>query len=258
MIAHKVPLITFAALLGIVTNSLLYAADPTEDSVAKVLSEKCTDAGEKILHSLKSANLPPKIENIADGAFSKPLFPEDFDWNEYYRVNRVIRDVGRNATELWPCLLDHLTDDAYCITTNYDSSYAHNESVGDICFLAVTSWLNGCYRHSAPSDRPVWWRVGPGNQNRELLRDWCRARREKQMYELQIDAAEWVIPFIVDEVKAPSDTKEACIDEIEKKLAALRESRKPIPGYVFITGISLFSSKKAHRMTDDSRDQDSR
>ena len=81
----------------------------------------------------KLVNLNPAPELVGDGSDTVPIFDKKYDWAEYHRVWKVLRELATDAEVLWPELVKHLDDDRYCMTGVTFSDSTFNWTVGDAC-----------------------------------------------------------------------------------------------------------------------------
>ena len=206
--------------------------DATEKTAAPLaVSEK----GEQLIKALTTTNGPPEVFKSNSG-YNEPVFPTTFDWVEYARVRAAITNLEANSEETWPSIVEHMTDGGYCFTVEaYDSAY--NYSRGYVCYVIAQSWLNRTYAGLMPMDRPLYQYQAPHSMEPEALQEWCRIRRGKKLYEMQIEAGEWAISIIPKESKWPQEIQQSAVVDIQKRIAERRETRKPKPGKFFITDI---------------------
>jgi hypothetical protein len=210
--------------------------------------------GEKLIAALATTNHAPTLfRSPGTDNRSIPIFPKDFDWKEYARVRAAIKDLEANSEIAWSSIVEHLTDSQYCFTVeSYDS--AHNDSRGHVCFRIAQSWLNRAYTGLMPMDRLLYQYQAPHNMNSEELQRWCSARRDKKLYEIQIEAAEWALSIIPKESKMPKEPQIHAVAEIQKRIKKLRESHKAIPGKYFITDVICpFAERDAEKYREIAR-----
>jgi hypothetical protein len=80
------------------------------------------------------------------------------------------------------------------------------------------------------ADRESYRYIAPGFVEPAELRDWCRARRDKKLYGMQTEAAEWAISIIPEKSKMPKEIQDEEIASIKKRIADLRKTQKATPG----------------------------
>ncbi len=190
------------------------------------------EKGERLIKALSTTNRPPRLPNDGDDS-SFPDFPKDFDWKEYQRVRDAIKDLDANSEEVWPSIVDHMTDTDYCFTARF-IDWAQNYSRGDVCVVIARNWISRGYFCLMPG--------GDGEQFRlpvkgaKALQEWCRARRNKSFVEIQIEAAEWAASTIRKEQRDLPEGLERTIAGIEGRIAKLRETNKPLREKFFVPG----------------------
>jgi hypothetical protein len=230
----------------VVVAATAIAEEPEVAAAKRTASLVVSEKGERLITTLTTTNGPPKLFRTASG-FIVPIFPADFNWEEYARIRAAIKDLEANAEDAWPSIVEHMTDPAYCFTVEaYDSAY--NYSRGDVCYEIARSWLNRAYAGSMPMDRPLYQYQAPHAMKPESLREWCRARRDKELHEMQVEAGEWAISIIPRESKMPKESQDKAIAAIQERIVKLRGSRKPIPGKFFVTDVICpYAEKDAAR-----------
>lgn len=206
-------------------SNLRVNASETRNNVKPLAT---TEKGESLIRALKAGNQPPRILK------GKPVFPTDFNWAEYSRTVKAITEVVNNAEEVFPSIVEHMTDEDYCITV---SIYGQpiNASVGEVCFRIARSWINRGYMGRMPEgSRPIVNYQAPFNMQALEFREWFREKYINMLlYELQIEAAEWSISIIPKTSKMPKVIQDLSIDSINKVISELRVKRKPIRGEFF-------------------------
>ncbi len=239
---HKLLLCSWFAVITATAT-----AEEAKEVIAKTAAPLIVNQkGERLINALTTTNDPPELFKTTSG-LRTPIFPANFNWKEYARVRAAIKDLESNIEEAWPSVIEHLTDPGFCFTVErYDS--AHNDSRGDVCYEIARSWLNRAYAGLMPMDRPLYQYQAPNGMKHELLQEWCRARRDKKLYEMQIEAGEWAISIIPKESKMPKELQDKAISDIQERIAKLRETRKPIPGSFFVTDVVCpYAEKDAPR-----------
>lgn len=153
-----------------------------------------------------------------------------YDTNERKRVDATVRDVIRQSEDLWPELVAHLGDDRYCKTVGIDAGYPRNWSVADVCQHVIGHSLSEAYyRHMAGTKQNYRrFKLPTFAEDKAKLREWCDARKNRKLFELQIEACEWAITEIRDSTRDATAigplitaiTKE--IEELRKTQVAIR------------------------------------
>lgn len=200
--------------------------------------------GERLIEALATTNRAPRLYKGPE--FDYPIFPTDFDWKEYARVRDAIKDLDANSENVWPSIVEHMSDTDYCFTARFIDS-AVNYSRGDVCSRIAQTWINGAYRGFMPGGEGQNLRLpaeGP-----KALQDWCRKRRNKTFVEIEIDAADWAITTIQDEGLAPQESIDRAIDGIRARISKIRETNKPIRGQFFMRDTIIpYSAEEAARI----------
>jgi hypothetical protein len=188
------------------------------------------EKGERLIKALATINRPPRLYNGVELIY--PIFPADFDWKEYARVRAAIKELDANSEELWPAIVEHMTDTDYCFTVQICDS-AVNYSRGDVCDGIARTWISPAYAAFMPGGDGRSLRLpvkGP-----KAFQKWCRARCGKTFVELEIDAAESGLSTIQEGDWRPKEIRDACIKGLRAQITKLRETNKPIHGSFFRT-----------------------
>ena len=143
------------------------------------------------------------------------------DEKEATRVNAALKEVVQQSEKLWPELLEHLSDERYCTTIGQDAGYPRNCSVGDVCQIIIGETLSEPYFRHMQATRKVYHRYRiPFGKDKAKLRDWCLARKDKKLFELQIELCELIIKDMQE-----SDFTAA----VKKEIEALQKSQRAFP-----------------------------
>jgi hypothetical protein len=88
--------------------------------------------------------------------------------------------------------VQHLGDDRYCKTVGIDARYPRNWSVGTVCQHILGETLSEpFYRHVGGSKEDYHrFRLPAIAKDKKKLREWCLARRDRQLFELQVEMCE--------------------------------------------------------------------
>jgi len=218
--------------MAVAPGSLARAAGPAKppaksDPAPLAVVEK----GERLIKALSTKNRAPKLLEGAELVF--PDFPKDFDWKEYARVRDAIKDLDANSEEVWPSIVEHMTDTDYCFTARFIDS-AQNYSRGDVCIVIARDWIIRGYSCLMPGGDGQQFRLPV--EGSKALQEWCQARRNKTFVDIQVEAAEWAISTIRKEHRPPQALLERSIARIEERIAKLREANKPLRAKFFEHG----------------------
>ena len=178
---------------------------------------------------LATTNTPPVIRG--DPGEERAVYGDKFDHKESKRVAGAVKEVVRRAEELWPELVAHLGDDRHCLTVGSDAGYPRNWSVGDVCQDILGTTLSApYYRHMMPATKETFHRfhIPAIAKDKAELRKWCLARKDRKLFELQIEQCEWAITEI-DASDGNRNGKLQLTAAIEKEVESLKKSRTAIP-----------------------------
>lgn len=196
-------------------------------SFQKMADDAAFDA-KNMVEALVNHNAPPMIVNDGDG---RAVFAENYDWSEQDRIPKLIATLMDRAEEAWPELVHALDDKRYSVTFRIHD-YPSNWSVGNVCKEIISDYLaRGYYFHSVADDADGrQWDVAMMNPvPRKDLTKWCQARKDKKLYELQIETCQWAITKIPDFFpKASEDSRRKAIVAIKAEITLLDATRKPL------------------------------
>jgi hypothetical protein len=192
----------------------------------------------KMIDALESHNPVPvmtKTEGQADRSWGTPVFDKKYDWAEYKRVDAAIDSLVSNAEAAWPEIIKHFDDKRYCIT--YHNDYGYNLSIGNICQSIVINCLRKAYyKHitllldMVHDPEYVAKRIRSPRIFREEngLKNWCEVRKNKKLYEMQIEMCEWVIGTVTALKNVSAEEREPFVKAVRAEIAELRTSKKAI------------------------------
>lgn len=168
-------------------------------SCAPAVAQDGGEAGTKtnadmraLVEALANRNPPPQHAGVR----RTPTFAANFDWSEDARVWKALELVIQRAEEAWPELVGHLDDDRYCLTYRSFSGFTYDDTVGTMCRTIILRNLSRGYFESV---RPQLKAPHLALLEAGFLRDpkrlkaWCEERRDKKLYELQIEMCDWAI-----------------------------------------------------------------
>jgi hypothetical protein len=229
---RSVGMVTVQIGLAVTTAILCHFASAQEgsnrasDNGGKEARKRPAASPKTLLDSLVNHNVPPVIPEGYTAVFRK-----DYDWTERDRVRKAIDRVAKRAEELWPALVEHLTDERYCIT--WGSEGDENLSVGDICRQIISDNLSEAYHRRLPegSDEMIHRRlIAPDVACHGLksLKKWCEERKGKKLFELQVESSEWAIREIRGLSRVSEKDRRQATDSIRKVVASLLRTRQAI------------------------------
>lgn len=195
------------------------------ESVAKFSPESLA----KLTDSLVNRNVVPTLVGRKDS--HEPVFEKDYDWREQTRIQESIQILIDHVEDAWPALVQHLGDKRYCLTVSMDGD-AGNLSVGSVCEAIITANLcmlyGGCLPDAAEDLR--WSLRFPDILYETSVKSWCEKRKNKQLWQLQIEVAEWVVQQVKNcrEEGLEDSDRRTSVNALTTKLRKTRESRKPV------------------------------
>lgn len=241
-----------ATVLGICTMLLLSAGSHPATlcvltSTGQAKGHAKNDARAAI-EKLVNHNPVPRL--VGDKGQRDPIFDVKYDWAEYHRVWMALRELAPKAEALWPELVKHLDDERYCMTALTWSDNTHNLTVGDVCHELISNILsNAYYQHLKPNSLDIYGRMGRPDiaRDKKKLKSWCEARRDKPLYELQMEACEWAVKRLTKSEDLPrvsNSTRRAWIAAIKAEIQSLTKSKLAVPSEWF-RGEEYFSFSAA-------------
>jgi hypothetical protein len=199
-----------------------------------------------MIENLVNHNPEPRL--VEKGG--SPLFDDNFDWGEQQRIQKsAIPTLIKNAEEAWPDLVKHLDDERYCITAISISDYTHNMTVGYICRKIIAENLAAAYLSNMNiTKKSVYARFGwPSIASERILKEWCEKRRDKKLFELQIEMCKWAI----EELKkseydklVTQEERQKWIKSITSEIVVLQKNQKAVPYNGFGAEEFVFYSKE--------------
>jgi hypothetical protein len=205
----------------------------------------------KAIDAIASRNPEPSI--FGEAPDKKALFEKSYDWKDQKRVEKAIQLLVDHVEEAWPELVNHYSDNRYCITYEaFDN--ATNFTVGGVCHWIIADAL------TEPSLRNWPRRAGihvlfrlrePLLDPNEDLQKWCLARRDKKLYELQIEVCQIAIAKVPTIIPELSDLqRHDLIKAIELEIASLQKTHKSVGITRWGKRLNLirYSPKDAERM----------
>jgi hypothetical protein len=204
---------------------------------------------EGMIDALASRNKPPRVaDDVLD-------FPADYDFKDQDRVRAAVWALSQDeSNDLWERLVGHFSDKRYSVSFQSKGEdpmerCACQLTVGAICDSVAVRKLTCAYLlHLEPekthpfgvNSAVVWDGAGkfiPDNAHVGLHKalpfnadfgSWCRARKGKPLYELQIELCEWAIGQIERYSNVAEKPKKEFIDAVRKEIESLEKSKKPV------------------------------
>ena len=206
---------------------------------------------QKFIDSLASRNKAPFIAEVGSGEVH---FDTAFDWEEYSRCLRLLKEMPRHTEELGPSLKDHFKDERYVTTVATSSGAKTNLNIGESCLLFVRDTLTTPCFLTIP--RPLHRKIVVAQLTPEFLRPeekiglWLSARQGQPIHKLQIEICESVKlelrkPEMIRAIRANAADAESLIASIDKTIAEVSREKRSIPARVFSTLESLAPAKSS-------------
>src|SRR5262249_29172500 len=134
--------------------------------------------------------------------------------------------------EVWDALVRSEGDKRYCLTVRDWIDNPKDRTVGSFCSELAHFRLCGVYLEHLPVDpikdgRRIRLPISIGDQIGDLAK-WRAQRKDKAMYELQIEVCEAAIAALGKVEGVPQKDVQAAKAAIEAEIRKLRESKKPI------------------------------
>lgn len=217
-------MVRFIAWLSIALWSVPLLAEDKRPTEAEIKA---------LIKQLASPNERPKAYPESKGN-PNAKYPAGYDREAQRRVMQTFFELRKIGPPAFPYLAETINDKRYSFTED-DGEVMSNWNVGRACFDIIDSQVqayNGMWNGTAdggdPRERPR--RPSPFSQDTfddpQQFRVWCEARKDKSLRELQIESLEWTI---AEEAKRPQDFTDVERTHLQKVLAKLRTSDKPLP-----------------------------
>jgi hypothetical protein len=167
------------------------AAEPDEkDSQVEALIEQLASPNQRPLISARGGADPRDLDPI----------PNNYDVNAQKKVMAAWGRLAAMGEKAFNSLIAHLGDERYSYTYVTGPGALHNQSVSDACAAILGNSINA-YRSLArplftgrkPEFFPYELRLKNGWKTSGELKSWFAERRGKQLWELQVEAAQWAI-----------------------------------------------------------------
>jgi hypothetical protein len=184
-----------------------------------------------MVDAIANRNKRPKLVRRPRGSPSTvPLFPEAYSWKEEKRVYKALAKLYRDKScALWEDLIARRGDRRYCITAaSIQTQNPEIFSVGDVCdWLAYTQLRDVIDRHMPPDPAmngpPLTLELGIKD-----LAQWRKQRKEKSLYQLQIELCETAIRELAKVRGIPKREKVLARRKIRAAIQKLTRTKKPI------------------------------
>ena len=176
----------------------------------------------ELIQDLVSPNKPPVTQNRSSGNVK---FPVGYDVAAQRKINDARQQLHDNFEESLPYLIAALDDNRYCMTINWaDGDGFYNDSVGATCRNIIESQLE-VYRDMIMFSGPQHWHK---YDYTPISREWWQTRRDRKLYELQIEAVEWAIQrFQTGDDSDPRFEREKQLSDLRALRDSITKARKP-------------------------------
>jgi hypothetical protein len=211
-----------AAFVVLCCINNIYAQAPIDNS--KPLTAQDLD---RLIDSLANHNEQPRFQ------INSPIFAVNYDWNEQDRVVKVINFlIEHNSVDLFPRLIKNLDDKRYSLTCEING-HAFNMTIGYICWTVAYKNLLAPFRGSWPNRSEIINVISGGDKiyyppPYPNLKEWYQARKDKPLWEMQIEIGEWAIKTIENSNEISEHDKSIGIRMTKEVIDMLRKTKKPI------------------------------
>lgn len=140
----------------------------------------------EIVDAMASKNAAP----LHVGKLHLPVFDPSFDWNEYERTWNAIGKAAENAEVIWPHLVAALNDERYSVTFESVNEYCYDFTVGEACQHLIIKSLTVAYANKMATkskEAYYFFRSVSFLRDPKDLKQWCGDRKDKKLYEIQIE-----------------------------------------------------------------------
>jgi hypothetical protein len=200
---------------------------PTEKEIKALIDQLASPNPKPIVNKRKvpGINLPP-----------------GFDRKKQDKVHLARSKLAELGPQAFPFLIDSWKDERYSLTTcNGLSGWFYNESVGHICQTILFGQLQPYGFWPAADGDPRGKPHRPDYpvhflNSQEAAKAWWEKNKEKTLYQIQLEALDWVI---AEETKRPGDFTDKEKQSLQKLRKRLVEGGKPLPpGHYYARKIS--------------------
>jgi hypothetical protein len=181
---------------------------------------------EALIDALVSRN-PKPITGKEDRSVAPDYkLPVGFSRARQETVRQAFYRLRYAGPAAFPALIRRWGDERYALTGSHGlSGYHHNHSVGWACEAAMFDQLQPYSTWPRTDGDPRGKPKRPSYPAKflstaEAALKWCEARRDKSLYEMQLEVLDWVI---AEEAKMPQDytaEERAELQEIRRELTA--------------------------------------
>ena len=158
-----------------------------------------------------------------------------FDPRESDRIRIQVKDILEKNEEVWHELALHLSDYRHSGIVGIDAGYPRNWTVSDVCHHIIGDTLSSPFYKHFPGTKTNYHRFKMPSfaKEKESLAKWCLERKDRKLYELQIEACEWAIQELdsaeISERDVNAAKKAELVAQIRKEIEDLRKSKTAVP-----------------------------
>jgi hypothetical protein len=195
----------------------------------------------KLVEGLASPNAPIRCVHTESAVLS---IPPNYDWKAQRQIEEKRKALYDDCEKALPFLIEGCTDARYSMTAPWSEGDAYNRCVGSICLEIIAHHVEAFrqfMRFKGPRDWhaynfiPRIHAVGKlvSEAKKKEVQQWWRGRKQKSIYQLQLDAFDWAIEKRKGELKkAAGEDRTALSEEIQQLTTACRKlsrSKKCLP-----------------------------
>jgi outer membrane protein assembly factor BamB len=214
---------------------------------------------ERLIDAIASRSIPmPKSGD--DNRYPASEYPKDYARKEQERVRKAIWTLAEdNSNDLWKHLIAHIDDQRLSIIADWaheDETGVSRWSVGSICTYVAHAKATCAYLQHLPplytrplgapqfaadsdpvlSEHAQHFLHRPAPLSGTDFAPWCRARKSKPLYQIQVAMCEWAAkeaennfaePNVVAE-SIPETPKKEFLTAVKHEIESLQKSKKPV------------------------------
>jgi hypothetical protein len=207
----------------------------------------------KMVDAIVNGNEPPKLVFRRSGSpKAVALYPENYDWREEERVRGAIAALSQETTpELWEELVRRTADARYCvIVVGEKKQDAEICTVGRVCDNRAYWCLVGVFQKMMPPNAALEGRPLAVDFDVTYLEKWRRERRNKSLYQLQIEMGEIALRALSAFKDVPKDQIDRARQEVDAAIEKLKSTKVPI----FVEGpypeAEMYTPENARRVCE--------
>jgi hypothetical protein len=229
---HCAPALGIISLIAAVVLGGDVKNERKKEPAAAERAKREMEEAAKMVEAIANRNKPPRIvKRQKDLPQQFPLYPKDYDWKEEERVRKALRKLYQDpSTAVWEALVQKAGDRRYCIIFySGNSGDAEFYSMGNICHGLAYGRLCDVFEEHLPSFPPHGCPIHLEEVGRDLPA-WRKARKDKSLYQLQIEVCEMAIRELpkLDAKDLSVKGKAKARKKIEAEIMKLRRTKEPI------------------------------